>query len=591
MKKMIRFALACSLLLGGMNGYRIDVNAKESTTIDLVEKAEEKVSYYTFNALENGYESQFSDIFTPSYFVYAGHLTEEEAENLLDEMNIGAHLNEWGASIRVINPMNGETYNEDDLNLFIELLGGAICNVKVIGINEGATFVNNYISSKSYAVAGIMTYGGMMNKDMKKGVEVPAYLSNPCDEAIQYFVDVNDAKEVSDNVYVNKDNELKKVVIGHEETLAQAFENAWNKVLSRNYRQANEKSEFYMSSAASYTEPYILYEIPNYNELKVQYHQYEKVPFKGNGEYTWYEYIPSSTLAMKDGTVPLIVTLHGNGNDPRIQGDTTGWVSLAAKENFMVISPEWQNKEANFSHCDGLEGDLLIEWLDMIIEKYPQIDTSRIYISGLSAGANESAVIGIKYSHIFAGVAAVAAPGLSTQDVLDMAETYKGGEVPFFYTCGDNDMFGMLPAKEGGIGIFGFIQAYQKVNGIDVTKEIDYDKNAYYGLALDNQKWIELGEKQAYEGTLSNKNGVIMKLVAVKNHAHWNYQPNAQYMWDFLKDYRRDTKTGELIRISEDNNKNDTVVKTGDHNAIASYALIATSALVILYQSYRKKEQ
>ena len=72
------------------------------------------------------------------------------------------------------------------------------------------------------------------------------------------------------------------------------------------------------------------------------------------GKYTWFEYLPNQVIDTKKDSVPLVLTLHGNGNDPRVQAYSSGWIELAAKENFIVVSPEWQDASVNFSKCDGL---------------------------------------------------------------------------------------------------------------------------------------------------------------------------------------------------------------------------------------------
>ena len=94
--------------------------------------------------------------------------------------------------------------------------------------------------------------------------------------------------------------------------------------------------------------------------------------------------------------------------------------------------------------------------------------------------------------------------------------------------------------------IFSSLQAYQKINGLEVT-EMDMSKNEYYGIGLDNQQWTKLGDKDMYTGTLSNENGVVMELAAVKDLAHWNYKPEAEYIWNFFKNYERNIENGELI--------------------------------------------
>ena len=75
--------------------------------------------------------------------------------------------------------------------------------------------------------------------------------------------------------------------------------------------------------------------------------------------------------------------------------------------------------------------------------------------------------------------------------------------------------------------MFPFIQAYQKVNNLAVSSGYDMALNEYYGVALDDQQWSTLGNKQMLSGTASNEKGVMMKLVAVKDLAHWNYKPEA----------------------------------------------------------------
>ncbi len=557
------------------------VPAKADTAA--VDLSQESETIYVYDASADGYTCDYSSNVIPIYYVFAGALDEAGAESLLSEMGIADNLHEWAATVKVITPLNGETYTQEDADAFIVTLGAAVSNAKVIGVDEGATFVNNYISQECYAIAGIMTYGGEMVEGLDYNVCVPAYLSNATQTAIDYYVQANEATLVSENVYANSDDSLQKVVVGNDASLAEAFANAWENIFSKNYRQHNETTEFYMSSAATQTDPYLLIGIADYDELGIIYNTYYSQPLNGEGEYTWFEYIPEATMSMEEGSVALIVTLHGNGNDARIQGETTGWVELAAQENFIVVSPEWQDTVTdsetgevgpNFFNCDGLEGDKLIEWIEMLEEKYPQIDTSRIYITGLSAGGSASSLYAAKYSDVFAAAGAVSAPGIDKEELAEIAENYDGGEVAYMYICGDHDFFGMIPVDgsstnsfqvgenlylqnvDSNVSMFSFIQSYQKINGLEVSETYDMSLNEYYGIALENEQWITLGVKDTLEGTLSNENGVIMKFAAIKYQAHWNYKPEAEYLWEFFENYQRDTETGELIHVNS-NTKTD----------------------------------
>lgn len=527
-------------------------------------------NYYYYNAYEDGFTSTRADVVIPTYYIFAGSKTEEEANKIVEELNMINNLEQWGAQVYVVNPLNEEGYGNDDKEAFIDLVGVGIKNVKVIGIDEGSTFVNNYISQSCYFVAGMMLYGGEINENIEKNDVVPAYLSNSNENIQAFYKDINEATEEENSdkytIYRNKDNSLQAVAVSSkEEDLSEAFNNAWESIFSQNYRQHNDISEFYNLSARDVTDSYDLIEIPIFEDLDIAYNQMIDESVTGmSGKYTWFEYVPNSINESENESVPLIVNLHGNQNDPRLQGDSTGWPELAAKENFIMVAPEWQDKEVNFFGCDGLGEEGVMNLIKDLKVKYPQIDPSRIYLTGLSIGGAESFLLGAKYSDVFAAVGIVSGVNVFAEEVTEISENYTGGEVPLLYICGDHDFFQMIPVdgsskygtqylygdqvwdEDENTHIFSSLQAYQKINGLEVN-EMDMSKNEYYGIGLDNQQWTKLGHKDMYMGTLSNENGVVMELAAVKDLAHWNYKPEAEYIWNFFKNYERNIENGELI--------------------------------------------
>ena len=527
-------------------------------------------NYYYYNAYEDGFTPTRADVVIPTYYIFAGSKTQEEANKIVEELNMINNLEQWGAQVYVVNPLNEEGYGNDDKEAFIDLVGIGVKNVKVIGIDEGSTFVNNYISQSCYFVAGMMLYGGEINENLEKNDVVPAYLSNSNENVQAFYKHINEATEEENSdkytIYRNKDNSLQAVAVSSkEEDLSEAFNNAWESIFSQNYRQHNDISEFYNLSARDVTDSYDLIEIPIFEDLDISYNQMIDESVTGmSGKYTWFEYVPNSINESENESVPLIVNLHGNQNDPRLQGDSTGWPELAAKENFIMVAPEWQDKEVNFFGCDGLGEEGVMNLIKDLKVKYPQIDPSRIYLTGLSIGGAESFLLGAKYSDVFAAVGIVAGVNVFAEEVVEISENYTGGEVPLLYICGDHDFFQMIPVdgssqygtqylygdqvwdEDENTHIFSSLQAYQKINGLEVT-EMDMSKNEYYGIGLDNQQWTKLGDKDMYTGTLSNENGVVMELAAVKDLAHWNYKPEAEYIWNFFKNYERNIENGELI--------------------------------------------
>ena len=337
---------------------------------------------------------------------------------------MAAHLDEYKARAFVVGPSNGNAYGPADLTAFQDLLRTRrSANLKVIGVGAGATFVNNVISKYAFAVAGILTYGGSVDKGVTSSIPVPVYVHASDRAVAQLYIAGNGAtKKIDDSeafaTYTNPSPHagLQRVVVSKlpdtKENLAQAFQNAWKTVFSRNYRLYMTQTESYSQGfdPNDHTEPWELEPYVMYDELGVRYEAVtEELP--GLGLSLRYEYIAAEgTRCAAPKSVPLVIMLHGNGNDPRIQGESSGWVEVAAKNTIMLTSIEWQGRtsqETTFAAI-GEAGTMAI--LDRLLAKYPQIDPSRVYFTGLSAGAMNSFSYGVNNLKRIAGVAGHSAP-------------------------------------------------------------------------------------------------------------------------------------------------------------------------------------
>lgn len=68
-------------------------------------------------------------------------------------------------------------------------------NVKVIALDDGTTFANNYLAKKSYPIAGMMLYGGDVEADSTSTTPVPVYLSNAGETVTDFYTSANVAEE------------------------------------------------------------------------------------------------------------------------------------------------------------------------------------------------------------------------------------------------------------------------------------------------------------------------------------------------------------------------------------------------------------
>lgn len=505
--------------------------------------------------------------FTPFYLIYPDtQLDEAQSLNLVKELGIDKQAQEFSIGIAVVNPV-GATYNNDqDFKAYTAMLDSlrAFANLKVIGIGNGATFVNQVIANRGGEVAGILSVNGKAGKSVAGAAPVPAFIvgKNAANVAKPYIANNKvqlTGKERQMQIYTNAEEPLLRVVVSSAttQTLGEIFKDAWDTLLKKNYRFNNYRHTWYEGQKYGQYGVYELEPFLNLDDLKVKRNIVVNEDRYGQTKTLWYEYIPEGVMSAEKGTVPLVLLLHGNNNDPRTQADTSGWIQLAAKEKIFVAELEWQGKPgyAAMGH-DGIENTVL-----MILQKYPQLDASRIYTEGLSAGAMTSTAIGIKKSHLFAAIGAMSGgifPGTSLLGIggnsLMNEATQKRGFVETAYVCvaGTDDMVVRYPKDNdwNNNSLVYAWQVYETMNGMDVVEDYDFGKNEAFGQTVQNPTTIKTnkGEGITMEIGYLNKGEVpLMKLVAVMHYGHWNFVPAAEQMWEHFKHFSRDVKTKKLI--------------------------------------------
>lgn len=126
------------------------------------------------------------------------------------------------------------------------------------------------------------------------------------------------------------------------------------------------------------------------------------------GALAMYDYVPSSLPA----NAPLVVALHGCTQSASDYYSHSGWPQYADQWNFALLFPQ-QSSANNSEECfdwytpsDDSRGDgeaaSIMSMLDYMKSHY-SIDPSRIYVTGLSAGAGMTADLLADYPDVFAG--------------------------------------------------------------------------------------------------------------------------------------------------------------------------------------------
>lgn len=114
---------------------------------------------------------------------------------------------------------------------------------------------------------------------------------------------------------------------------------------------------------------------------------------------------------------PLVVVLHGCTQSAAVYDHGSGWSELADRHGFILLFPE-QQRENNpmlcfnwFSDEDTQRGRgeaASIRSMIDAIKKNHEVDTGRVFVTGLSAGGAMASVLLAAYPEIFAGGAILA---------------------------------------------------------------------------------------------------------------------------------------------------------------------------------------
>ncbi|GGO97005.1 extracellular catalytic domain type 1 short-chain-length polyhydroxyalkanoate depolymerase [Stakelama pacifica] len=136
---------------------------------------------------------------------------------------------------------------------------------------------------------------------------------------------------------------------------------------------------------------------------------------------------------------PLVVVLHGCGQNAAGYDSASGWSALADRAGFALLFPQ-QRAANNPNRCfnwftrsdtkrDSGEALSIRQMVDAMVVRHA-IDTTRIFVTGLSAGGAMTSVMLATYPELFAGGAIIAGlpygTALGVQQALDRMKGQGG---------------------------------------------------------------------------------------------------------------------------------------------------------------------
>jgi poly(hydroxyalkanoate) depolymerase family esterase len=150
------------------------------------------------------------------------------------------------------------------------------------------------------------------------------------------------------------------------------------------------------------------------------------------GNLNMYDYVPTGIT----GKAPLVVALHGCLENATIFSAQSGWNTLADNHKFYVVYPK-QNAANNPDTCFNwfVPGDIernqgeaysIKQMVDYMKAHY-NVDSTRVFVTGLSAGACMTSVMLACYPDVFsAGAVMAGAPYKAAENATDALYAMEG---------------------------------------------------------------------------------------------------------------------------------------------------------------------
>ena len=430
--------------------------------------------------------------------------------------------------------------------------------------------------------------GGEMDADKVLSMYTPAFIVNGADKALDAWKAINvcdtEAEEDGLTKYFNAEVPLRCVydVKAENPDLKACVSKAFEKIFAQTQRESVISSMAQkMPEIVPWTDEVAVPELHRYalaprnaivngvtvdgalhvdffqeeifSELKTMYDQYLQ---------TWYEVIPEDVIdgTAAEGSVPVIIALHGTGDDPLMFMDEIGCLEVAGREHCAIICPF--QEELVISHeggvvamgvpiYEGIMAEAMPRLLDLVMSKYPALDASRVYVLGYSMGGGS--VYRAMYGCMEKIAAAVPMAGMhpdmfyeSTEEqdahmkeigfpLMELTSTFDLGFDRANARLNDNTMY--------------IYKKYAALNGIEYGEEYDYEASPYFGLPYDDFSVSTLmGEFRTFRWTINNSDGIpVMGMSCTENTTHSLYPLYTELAWSFFKDFSRDLETGKVV--------------------------------------------
>ena len=493
----------------------------------------------------------------PVFTYYTEYSSEEEARQAMDDAGLTAIAEELGAIV-VIATSAGDEYTAEDVEIYkaIEqyLLNehshsGTSCfgpgivienyytytqrDFVIADTQKAADFLASEMTGYLNRIAGMVLIGAEAEV-AETDLPVAAYLVDCGEATVNGFKAIDNAtEEIGEGVFVNPDDDIQKIVTTSGQTLPEALDAFWNEIGTCTQRICYT-SMLYAPEGKGTTDAFSLTRIVVPEEIGVTETYYEVEGNTVHGAYFYTnDYVNNST----DEKFPMIMVFHGGGTPGDTEAIGDGYVTLASKENIIILSFEYDGiTSGDDQGSDSFSADQeevvaataeMKAMYDYAVENYP-VDITRVYATGFSMGGVTSSYFAQEYADLLAGYITMHS-NCAHADIPAM---------PYMYITGSADSASIDTTEfiQGSLVHFATVNNIQDIDfsTIETAKENLFGIPEEVGL---HENFVINGEN-INTVTLYNAAGQpTMKVATAEGVVHYCHAALAPVIWDYISQF------------------------------------------------------
>ncbi|MFC5382111.1 hypothetical protein [Aquipuribacter nitratireducens] len=255
-------------------------------------------------------------------------------------------------------------------------------------------------------------------------------------------------------------------------------------------------------------------------------------------------YVPASARQLWGSRAPVVFVWPGNTQTARLFLDATDWISVADDGGavLVVIGEQYSASSVSVSHTDSV---VFFQQLREVLLAEYDVDPTRFYSTGQSAGSMVSQRFAIAMPEYFAAVAAtsggIAPTAAGTVNVEGVVYPAANEPIPSYFVYGEGDLSNLRGTVwDGTTNTLDQMVAYHLANNGLTLDDVEDRQGVVSGFQdrLRTWEWHQPGTDVP-----------VYRLTLNEFRSHNTIPEETPLLWDFLKSYRSEiAPDGQVVR-------------------------------------------